>query len=202
MPANTAGVIAQNLPDAHPASPGSLPGPGSPRWRALQRPDPQVDFGVSMPLGGTMALAVLVLWLVLTPWQPGVIGAAMLVATAILLAPLRECLHLIAWPGGAGRRLECRRTGWTLSLRARCAGVVHRRQFLWLLALPFLLLSVLPVLGAAVVGASPQFLVVLTLLNAFASSGDVLAALLVMAQVPVDAVVREEGDEHVWGVVA
>ena len=77
----------------------------------------------------------------------------------------------------------------------------HRRRFLWLLALPFLLLSVLPVLGAAVVGASPQFLVVLTLLNGFASSGDVLAALLVMAQVPVDAVVREQGDEFVWRVV-
>lgn len=149
-----------------------------------------------------MALVVLVLWLVLTPWQPNEIGAAMLVVAAILLAPLHECMHLIAWPGGAGRRLECRRTGWKVSLRARGAGAVSRRRFLWLLALPFLVLSVFPVLGAAATGASPQFIVVMTLLNALASSGDVLAALLVMAQVPVDAVVREQGDDLMWRVVA
>ena len=192
-------MFAQNPTEARSANGGSRAGGRPRRWRSLRLPDAQVEFGVSLPLGGTMVLAVLVLWLLLTPWEPDEIGAAMLVATALFLAPVHECLHLLAWPRGASRKLACRRMGWRISLRARCAGVVSRRRFLWFLSFPFLVLSVLPVLAAAIAGAGWQCLIVLTLLNALASSGDMLAALLVLAQVPRDAVVGEEGDEVVWG---
>jgi hypothetical protein len=64
--------------------------------------------------------------------------------------------------------------------------------------MPLLVLSLCPLVVCVSLGNGSMHVVLLSLFNAIASSGDVLAIILVLAQVPPDAVIRRDDEITAW----
>ena len=67
-----------------------------------------------------------------------------------------------------------------------------------MLGAPFLLGSALPVALCAALGIAPDFVVLVTLINALLCGADALALMLVLAQVPERRRVRVDADAIRW----
>lgn len=182
---------------------GSFAEPEWPRfdvsWRRLLALDADLATLLALTIGATLCSAVFTLWAVLTPLAGFRVDAASLVVMAFLLAPLHEHAHALAFPRPADSpRASVRFSLRRFTLCAHYDGAVSRRRFLAVLAAPLAVLSVAPILVSSALGTSPGDLVLLTLLNALASAGDVLTFVLVAFQVPPGATLRAQGDGLAW----
>jgi hypothetical protein len=83
---------------------------------------------------------------------------------------------------------------------AQYDGVLSRNRYLLVLLMPLLAISLLPMGACALleVASAPRFCIVVFLFNALVCGEDVLAALLVVTQVPVDGLIRRQGDATLW----
>lgn len=75
---------------------------------------------------------------------------------------------------------------------------IGRNRFLMMVSLPLVLLSVVPITVFALYGAVNTWLAWVAILNALGSSFDVLAVIIVIVQIPSDAVMRNNGWETYW----
>ena len=170
-------------------------------WRAIRSPAGKLGYGLAALVG--MALfaglcSALSLWSLAvgerggyatmgesaTPWS-----AVLLVLVAYI--PLHESLHLLGQPGW-GRSDQSVVVLWPARLRfgVYYEGCMSRRRWLGMRLAPMIALSVLPAGLLALSKLWPQSieleigLQVLMLVNALGSGGDLVAALLVLRQVP------------------
>jgi len=173
-----------------------LPGfTGSAMWRPLREPDPGLAQVLALPIALTLGTAVVVLWAVLTPFTDPKLNPQSLVATLIVLVPLHEFAHAAAFPRSLrSAQLSIALWPW----RVHYDGELSRHRYLAILAMPLLAISVVPALVCAMLGSVSHPVASISLLNALASSGDVLAGILVLAQVPPEAVIRMRGSVIVW----
>ena len=119
-----------------------------------------------------------------TPWRP-------VLVVLVVYIPLHESLHLLGQPGW-GRSDQSVVVLWPARLRfgTYYEGCMSRRRWLGMRLAPFVVLSVLPAGLLALMKLWPQSveleigLQVLMLVNALGSGGDVIAARLVLRQVP------------------
>jgi len=119
-----------------------------------------------------------------SPWVPVFIVLAVFI-------PLHEFLHLLGQPEW-GRSSRSVVAVWPGKLRfgVYYEGCMSRRRWLAMRLAPLIVLSVLPACVLALLQVLPQRpemeigLQVMMLVNALGSGGDVVAALLVLAQVP------------------
>jgi hypothetical protein len=168
---------------------------GSVAWRPLREPDPGLAQVLSLPIALTVSTAVVVLWAVLTPFTDPKLDPQSLVATLVVLVPLHELTHAVAFPQ------SLRSARFTLALwpwRAHYDGEVSRIRYVTILGMPLVVISVVPALVSAMLGSVSHSVALISLLNALVSSGDVLAGILVLAQVPPEAVIRIRGSVIVW----
>jgi hypothetical protein len=127
------------------------------------------------------------------------------VAILVLLIPVHELLHAAFHPG-AGLSSDTVIGLWPsrLLFYAAYEGPMARNRFLLVFMGPYLVLSLLPVVAIPLlraIGAGPVPLLALAFLafiGAAVAAGDVVGAILVLTQVPADAVVRNQGWRTYW----
>ena len=168
-------------------------------WSTIREPGPITLQFIAMPMAVVVGgLLMGMLWLV---WPGGAATGSiwLLLLIAILLIPVHELLHVICFPGG----LLSPHTliGFWPSrvlFYAYYEGVLSRTRFLVTYAMPFLVLSILPILLVGVFGWPSLELVALSIINGMSASGDILGILLIGSQVPTSARVRNRGWRTYW----
>lgn len=152
---------------------------------------------LSLLLAGTLLFA----WALLTHFADLRPRYWMIIAAAVLVAPLHELTHALAFPGST-RSTDRALIFWPrrFVLCAQYQAVLSRNRYLFVLLTPFLTLSLLPTLACALfqIASAPRLCIVLLLFNALVCGEDVLAALLVVAQVPADGSIRNECGVTLW----
>ena len=168
-------------------------------WRKLDGPDDELAFVLAIPVAATLCLALVVAWILATPWSSFVVDQARLLAALAIAVPVHELLRVAAFPRKPERhwlRFVCTKS--RLALDTGFDGELPRARLLCVLAAPFLLGSVLPVALCAALRIAPDFAVLVTLTNALLCGGDALALMLVLAQVPGRRLVRVDADVIRW----
>lgn len=189
-----------------PDDPGFDPAEGE--WRKLTEP----TFGVLMlraiSISVTVTAAVLSAWTALARVH-GVEDAGQFVITPTTLlvgafalaalAAVHELAHAAALPGlGLSSATVVGFWPGKLTPYVSYEGELPRNRYVSTGLTPFVLLSVLPLLIGLVFAWMPPWLVMLSTLNAFVSSGDLIGVGLLLWQTPREAVVRSKGLQTWW----
>lgn len=154
-------------------------------WRTLRQPDEDLALVLAIPIGASLATTVLVLWILTTPWTHFVVDEGSLLAGFAVAVVAHEIVHAAAFPWSPSRpwiALE-----WfpaPLRLHAGYDHELSRERLLWVQGAPLVFVSLGPLALFAAIGIAPAPVVLVTLLNALISGGDVLSMLLVLEQVP------------------
>jgi hypothetical protein len=168
-------------------------------WTLMVEPTPWIMQLLSLPVGLTLALALGVLWMTLTPLghspAPSVGGCF---GVLLAVVPAHEALHLVMHP----------RTGdsiigfWPsrLLFYTHYHNQLRCRRYLAVLLMPVVVLSLVPLIACALTATAFAFLAVASVVNAFFASGDLFAVALLLAQVPPQATLRNKGWRVCWKV--
>ena len=170
-------------------------------WRRLLEPEADLATPLELAIGATLCSAVFTLWVVATPLRFASLddfAFATIVVVAIVVALLHELMHVWAFPRLDGGPRAVVRFSPRLVLYARYDGVVSRERYLAVLVAPLAVVSLLPLLLASLSATTPGLLLVVSLLNALVSSGDVLTFVLVACQVPRGCEIRSGTDKPAW----
>lgn len=169
-----------------------------PPWRPLREPRSVALLTVlALPLGLVVALGFLLLAVLLQPDQELVLSFD--VVGLVLLLPVHEALHAVVVPGSlAASRLVIGFWPRALLAYVHYAGELGRTRWLVVTLFPFLVVSLLTLVLSWMVPDWSGPLLSFGLLNALASGGDFLAAILVLAQVPPQARLRNQGWQTYW----
>jgi len=125
------------------------------------------------------------------------ITAGIIVATAIgALIAVHEVLHALAFPTGGVRFIGVWPT--RLLFYAAYHGPMSRNRFLWVMVVPFLVLTITPLALAAILRTSHALVAVTSILNGAFACGDLVGIALVASQVPANAEVRNQGWQTWW----
>ena len=177
-------------PDFHPENEG---------WSPIREPGPLAIQFIALPVA--MVVVGLLVGLLALVWPSGSVSGSiwLLLALAILLIPIHEILHAVCFPGG----LPSPHTiiGIWLSrilFYAHYEGVMTRTRFLVTFAMPFLVLSILPIMLIGLFRWPSLELAALSIVNGAAASGDIIGIILVGLQVPASASVRNRGWRTYW----
>ena len=123
----------------------------------------------------------------------------------IMFIPLHELIHLLGHPGW-GLTDNSILTIWLAKLRfgVYYEGRMSRRRWLAMRLAPFIMLCLLPALIVACMQTGPSNpdvqvgLVVMMMVNALGSGGDLIAVALVLRQVPASAVLHFRDGHAYW----
>jgi hypothetical protein len=183
--------------DFHPSEDG---------WHSILEPGPVLIQFLALPVA---FLCVGVLVTVMVAARPGLplfmnLNWTILVLM-LLLFPVHELLHVVGFPR-LGFTPESVIGVWPsrLLFYAFHSGPLAKNTYLWVFAIPFLVISVLPVAIVALVRPLPfsqpamSNLAFIAVVNAAASAGDVIGFFLVLLQVPRGAKVRNQGWRTFW----
>ena len=181
-------------------SPPSSESTIGPSWNALREPGPWVMQALAFPIGATFAFAILYGWARLAP-KPSVAFEGLfkvLVVVALLIA-VHEALHALAHPSfGLSRRSTVGFWPSRVLFYAHYEDCLPRNRFIFILLLPTLVLSFLPLLLASALNIKSGWLLFIACSNALLAGGDILGVLLLMVQVPASATVQNEGYKTYW----
>jgi hypothetical protein len=177
---------------------GSSPYPYDLAWRQVH--DIAADMGqvFSIVVGAVLCIAAFTLWIVAVPFHPVRIDYASLIVATTIVVFFHELAHAatFTWGRDRGRRVECAFQKYRPHLRYH--GAVSRSRYIAVLLAPLVALTLLPIVASVALSLHSGDLVVISLLNALVSGGDVLAAALVLLQVPANGIVQRRGDCVIW----
>jgi hypothetical protein len=178
-------------------------------WSTIHEPNPVVLQLISIPI----AVVIAALLIAVITWgipheiaEQGTVTIPLvpIVLVLLLMIPAHELLHALSQPS-FGRTDKTYIGIWLKKVLfyAHYEGELPRGHFLWIFFVPFLILTLIPVGLILFFGRSmPQNLVMilafLAVLNGTAASGDVLGFILIAAQVPRTALVRNKGWKTYW----
>jgi len=164
----------------------------------VREPDSGLLQILALVTGATLCVAVLVGWILLAPFKPVRIDYATFAVAALVVVVLHEFAHAVAFTMKRGSDL---RVGFALRkgrLSMRYEGAVGRNHYVLVLTAPLLAVSLLPVAVASLAAIGSGDVVLISMLNALTCGGDVIAAMLVLVQVPAGALIRRQGDTVLW----
>ncbi len=178
-------------PDFRPVSP----------WQSMREPQPWLMQMLALPIGIAMAGVVGFLWLVLTPlrdtsWTLSIPGFLL---SFVGIVVVHELIHAVVHPA-AGLSPHSVLGVWPSRglFYAAYTGELSRNRFIWILLMPLLVMSWLPLAVAAAGQMASGWAVYISTLNALLACGDVLGAGMVWWQVPKSATVRNQGWQTYW----
>lgn len=169
-------------------------------WKPLREPGPILMQFVALPIGLAVSALMVLAWLYLTPVTQHPSAPLLWMGLGLLfLFPVHELLHAVIHPF-QGRTANSVLGFWPSRMLffAHYLGEVSRNRFIAILAMPFLIISILPLLACAVLGHACVTLAYISCLNAFASCGDLLGISLFLSQIPKSASVRNQGWRTYW----
>jgi len=117
----------------------------------------------------------------------------------LALVSVHESLHALAMPHyGLTRQTLIGVWPTRLLFYAAHMDAMPRNRFLWVFAVPFLVLSLVPLLGCALLQVGPAAVVVVSVINGACACGDLLGIGMIAWQVPRHALVRNQGWQTWW----
>ena len=184
--------------------------PQSAGWKQLREPAAWITMLLSLPIVFLAASWLGLIWFALWPSLAGLTFEAQspmqpwatliaLPAGVLLLILIHELLHASATPQFGSSPATV--LGFWPSLGAFYAhydGEVSRNRFILVLLVPFTIISVVPLFLSAIIGWQSRIAALCSVLNALFSSADLLGAVLILAQVPSGARVRNQGWATWW----
>jgi len=180
---------------------GSHPYPYDIAWRQVHEIGDDAGLVLSLVAGAVLCMATFVLWILAVPFRPVRIDYTTLaIATAMVLV-LHELAHAMTFTCGRARglRIECVWQKYRPHLRYH--GAVSRSRYIAVLLAPLAAVSIAPIALSVLLSLHSGDLVLLSLLNSLVSGGDAIAAVLVLLQVPANAVVQRRGECVIWRAV-
>jgi hypothetical protein len=186
--------------------------PGHGGWRKIRQPGMGWFYLLGAPLAaitaGSLSLAIASVGdtshrIVIRPGDLSFWRVARVVVLAggglIALLVVHEGIHLLAHPGN-GRTARSIVGIWPSRgvFYAYYGGEISRNRFVFMVALPFLLLSLGPVALFWATGRVSLWLAFIALLNGIGSCFDLLIIVICLTQVPGRAVLRHHGWDTYW----
>ncbi len=173
-----------------------------PPWRPLREPR-RIVFVIllAVPLGLAAAVGFAILAFFLAPSGAFVLALddPVVWLALLLLVPLHEGCHALALPSSlASPALVVGFWPRTLLAYVHYQGELTRTRFLVVALCPLMLLSVLCLAAIRFVPPLETFAFALGLFNAVGAGGDLLATALVLAQVPRNGRLRNQGWYTYW----
>lgn len=171
-----------------------------PAWTALREPGPWALQAAALPVGAAFAVAMLYGWARFAPARlPTSEGTLLPFGMMLVLIATHEWLHAIAHPSfGLAPRTVVGFWPSRLLFYAHYEGCLSRNRMIMVFLLPTLVLTLLPLLLASAWHIQSGWLVFISSLNALLAGVDVCGALLLLAQVPASARVRNHGYKTYW----
>jgi len=112
---------------------------------------------------------------------------------------VHELVHLLAHPHtGRSKHSILGFIPKRFSFYAFYGAELSRNRFLFMVSLPFLLISVLPMLAFSIIGPPPFWLGLVVVVNALISGGDLVAFGIVAFQLPRKALIRHQSWDAYW----
>jgi Putative zincin peptidase len=172
-------------------------------WKPLKEPSPWLFQFMAVPVGIAATLGVGILWLILTPLRhvsqtPSPMG---LVLSFPLIMVVHELIHAAAHPS-AGRSSQSILGFWPSRMigYAHYDGELTRNRFVVILLMPLFVISFLPLLVAAIARVASGWAAFVSVFNTLLACGDILAAGIVLFQLPAGTIVRNQGWWTYWKV--
>jgi hypothetical protein len=169
--------------------------PEKENWTSLKEPSPWLAQLLALPIAFTLAGVLIFLWVNLTPAGIYDIPATLVHLLVGIPATIivHELLHALAHPENG--RSDKSILGYWPSLMvfyAHYDGVLSKKRFITILVLPFLSLSVLPLIFFIVFRIGSSFLMFVSVFNAIGSCVDLLGVIIIFFQVPACAITRNK----------
>jgi len=167
----------------------------------MREPSPWLAQLIGIPIGAIAAAIIAILWFVLTPLRdarPTLSYPTMLLALVVITI-VHELSHAIVHPK-AGCSSHTVLGFWPAKIvfYAHYDGELTRNRFVAILLMPLFVISIMPLVLAALVGASSGWLAFASSLNAFMACVDILGAGMLLFQIPATAIVRNQGWRTYW----
>ena len=171
-----------------------------PSWNALREPSPWAMQALALPVGAALAFAVLYVWVRWAPTPPFAFeGSLKVLVVLALLVAFHEALHALAHPSfGLSRKSAVGFWPSRLLFYAHYEDSMSRNRLIFILLMPTLVLSFLPLLLASSLQIQSGWLLFISCLNALLAGVDILGVLLLLVQVPASATVQNEGYKTYW----
>lgn len=186
-------------------------------WTRVRYPGPYALIAMGLPIGSLTAMLLWLGWKELVPpndqfsvripvpllWAPVVLLLAFF-AGMLLVVLVHELLHCAGHPR-MGLSSASYIGAWPTKLLfyAVYLGGIGRDRYLVMAALPFVVISLVPLAVCLVVpvdGAVVSLLMAVSIFNGFSSCGDMIIAPIIWSQVPRDAEVRDQGWHTYWKI--
>ena len=183
---------------AIPCSPDFVP---DAPWRSLRQPSaPWRENLLALPIGVVAAATVAALWFILTPLRD-ITSAMSLPAFLLLFAGLvvvHELSHALVHPL-AGLSPRSILGFWaSLGFYAHYDGEISRNRLVACLLMPFVLISLVPLLVSALTQVASGWVAFVSALNALCACVDLMLAGSVLFQIPATAIVRFKSWRIFW----
>jgi len=169
--------------------------PGRDEWRPIKEPSPWMAQLLALPVAIITAIVLVVAWNLIVPTQDlsTPVDISLLV-WIIGVAVVHETIHAMFHPG-LGISFNTVLGFWPSKLvfYAHYDNVLSRNRFVAILMAPFVILSLMPLLGGLLAGTAPFYIIFVSVFNGLLSCVDILGVLLIVVMVPKSAFVRNKG---------
>lgn len=175
-------------------------------WKGIHEPSPMMMQIYAAPIAIVFGVVFYSLWHAFVPMhvfspQSKLLQIGMLVSFPFLIA-VHELLHAAVFPGwGLGTKSVIGVWVSKLMFYAHFNGPISRNRFLLVFAMPFLVISVLP-LTIALTGVVPPSIATIaawfSIWNALFACGDAFGFFLILSQVPRNSFVQNKGWLSFW----
>jgi hypothetical protein len=169
--------------------------PEKENWTSLKEPTPWLVQLLALPIGLALAALFLHLWVHLAP---AIIHNLSTILNSIFIGIpftiiIHELIHTLAHPQN-GRSDNTILGFWPSKMvfYAHYGGILSKQRFITILVLPFIFISILPLILCIFFSIDSYFLMFVSVFNALCSCVDLLGVIIIFFQVPSAAIMRNK----------
>ncbi len=167
-------------------------------WNSLREPEPIRMQFLAIPFMIVTVAVVAAAIAFGTPMSLRGVGDWFLLAFLVVI-PIHELLHALTQPQfGLTRRTYLGVWPAKLVFYAHYEGELTRERFLFILAVPTIVLTVVPLTACVLFGWNAPFLAAVASANGVSAAGDLFGLFLISTQIPRGALVRNQGWRSYW----
>lgn len=168
-------------------------------WNSLNEFSPWAMQAAALSLGLAFTIFLATLWWAFTPLGELDLSFSELFFLILGQIVVHELIHAFASPK-CGRSHNTVVGFWPSKLLfyAHYSGELTRNRFLVILLLPFIIISLVPLLFSFLLQTACSWIAFLSVFNGLASCLDIYGAGMILAQIPRNAVIRNQGWKTYW----